>query len=277
MGNPNVAHVPQRTHHIMMNPSPHDPVRVPVQLVDELLAEGETDEALRVVTAVVDQCRLVRRDNPDHPAALADALESRADLLRLTGDHASARDDYEEAAQLLGPGIGDLKQLGRLHVGLGAAYDALGDPDRAAGHWERAIQCFEENQPPSRIAAATMANNLALLKRNVDDFDGAETAFLKALEIFHTDCGPDHEQTAVVAGNLGSLYQFTGHHEPARDMCLLAMRACQKCYGETHPETGQSYLDLAHALASTGDQAGAQRYLDLAREVFERLGPDGDG
>lgn len=248
----------------MMKSKDPNSEQMPTQATDELTA----------ATAVVDQCRQKLGGDSESITALAEALEARADLFLRTGEPALACDDFKEAVELIQSSNDCYKQLGRLHFGLGMAYNALNEPGHTATHWERAIECFEQTQPPSLIAAASIANNLGFLKRNDDDFDAAETAFLKALEIFHTHCGPEDSQTATVADNLGSLYHFTGYYESAREMYRLAMEACRKSFGDAHPETARACHKLGIALVATDDRSGARRFFEKAFEVFEKKGAD---
>jgi len=244
------------------------------QRVEKLIAEDNIAEAVHAANAAVEKCQQVLGSDLDTVDAFVDALEIRADLMRRTGDHERAREDYRQAIDQLEDRPDRLIQLGRLHAGLGASYDALDESERAAVHWERAIGCFERNDPPALWDVAAMANNLGYLKKNAGDHDAAENAFLKALEIYHKLCGPEHEDTATVASNLGALYHRSGHYDPAREMHMMALEARRKILGDTHPDTAQSHNNLALALANTGDRSWARRYFEKALEAFEELGPD---
>lgn len=242
--------------------------------IDSLIAEDNIAEAIHAASAAIDKCQQVLGPDLDTVDAFVDVLEIRADLLRQTAEHEKAREDYRQAIDQLDDRPDRFMQLGRLHAGLGAAHDALGEPERAAVHWERAISFFERNDPPSPLDVAAMANNLGYLKKSAGDHDAAENAFLKALEILHEQHGPDHEETATVASNLGALYQMTGHPEPAREMHMIALEARRKLFGDTHPDTAQSHNNLALALSSTGDRSWARRHFEKALHAFEELGRD---
>jgi tetratricopeptide (TPR) repeat protein len=233
------------------------------------------DSGMAEATAAVTSCReAFAGGGQAHLDALVDALKTRADLCWQCGAHEDARADYQETADLLAGKADDGLRLGRALAGLGMVCDALGDVAAAAAHWERAIWCFETCDPPSLLRAAPLANNLGWLRQGMGDYDGAETAYLRALEIFHGQYGFDHEETATVACNLGVLYQLSGHLAQECEMHRIAWEARRKLFGEAHPETAGSCHQLAAALLRAGDRVGARRQFELARDAYRKLGPD---
>jgi tetratricopeptide (TPR) repeat protein len=206
--------------------------------------------------------------------AFASALEIRGDMLRELGNHEAAREDYRQALDQLDNRPDRLDQTGRLHAGLGAAHDALGNPQRAADHWRESVNCFERHDPPLLLDVAALANNLGFLAKAANDLDAAETYFLKALEILHEQYGKEHEETAAVSNNLGALYQAANYFEQAREMHMMALESRRKLFGEEHPDTAQSHNNLALALLETGDRSWARRHFEKALAGFEALGPD---
>jgi tetratricopeptide (TPR) repeat protein len=151
-------------------------------------------------------------------------------------------------------------------------HDQLGNSDRAAELWQQAIHFFESAEPPASLDIAALSNNLAYLKKTAGDIEGAEAQFLRALQILHTELGPDHEETAAVSNNIGALYQGSGFFEQAREMHMMALEARRKLFGETHPDTAQSHNNLALSLLATGDKTWARRHFDKALAGFEALG-----
>jgi len=239
---------------------------------DALYAEGKLLEAVQAATEYLDKCKTISESDPEYPEAVASALETRADMLRLSDANEQACDDYIEAIEKLENRPNSLIQLGRLHAGLGAAYAALGDNEDAAREWERSISCFENHIPPSPLDVAAMANNFGFLKKSSGDYDAAENAFLKALEILHAELGELHEETATVAANLGELYQESGHYEPAGKMHRIAVDARSAIFGDFHPDTAQSRIYLAAVHLNSGDRTSARRLMEKAIHAYESLG-----
>lgn len=242
--------------------------------VEALRAAGDLDEALHAATAAVEKTQHALGPNLDSIDAFASTLEIRGDIHRELGNFELARDDYRQAIDQLEDRPDQFALIGRLHAGLGAAYDGLGREDKAGEQWHKAIEFFEKHEPPLMLDVAAMANNLGFLYKTAGDLDAAETNFLRALEITHSQLGQEHEQTATVSSNLGALYQAAGFHEQSREMHMIALETRRNLLGEEHPDTAQSHNNLALALLNTGDRSWARRHFEKALAGFETLGPE---
>lgn len=242
--------------------------------IDALVASGNFPEALHTANAAVEKSQQMLSTAPEDIDAFASALEIRAKLHRDSGDYEAARDDYRHAIDQLENRDDRLEQLGRLHAGMGAAYDGMDSTEKAFTAWEHAIAHFKKVDPPMDLDIATLSNNLAFLKRDAGDIDGAETYFLQALEIAHKHLGPQHEETASISNNLGALYQISGYYEQAREMHMMALESRRTLLGDAHPDTAQSHNNLALSLMQTGDLAWAGRHFEKATTAYELLGVD---
>jgi tetratricopeptide (TPR) repeat protein len=242
--------------------------------IESLRDAGDLEEALHAANAAVEKSQQsLGQDFPSIDAFVA-VLEIRAEILRETGNHEAARDDYRQAIDQLDGRLDCLAQLGRLHAGFGASHDALGNRDRTIDHWQQAIACFGQCEPPYLLDVAALSNNLGFLAKAAKDVDAAETHFLRALEILHSQLGADHEETAAVSNNLGALYHSAKYYEQAREMHMMALEARRNLFGEQHPDTAQSHNNLALALLETGDRTWARKHFEKALAGFEALGPE---
>lgn len=242
--------------------------------VDSLLAKGDYDEAVHAATAAVEKAQQALSSDLKSVDEFVATLEVRGELMRTLERHEEAADDFKQAIDLLDNRPDRQLQLARITASQGAVYDALGDNKRAFESWEKAMQLFEEGEPPAMVDVAVMANNLAYLKKEAGDVDGAETFYLRSLEILHNQFGPDHEETATLSDNLGALYLASGYFEQAREMHMMALEARRKLFGDDHPDTAQSHNNLALALLETGDGKIAHEHFDKALDGFEALGDD---
>ncbi len=240
--------------------------------VEEQVALGDLDEALHAANAAVLKAQQMLSEDLGSIDEFASSLEVRADVFRQLGRLDEARDDYKQAIDQLENRPDRCAQLGRLHAGHGAVHDQLGNSERAAELWQQAIHFSEAAEPPASLDIAALCNNLAYLKKAAGDIEGAEAQFLRALQILHTELGPDHEETAAVSNNIGALYQSSGFHEQAREMHMMALEARRKLFGETHPDTAQSHNNLALSLLATGDKVWARRNFEKALAGFQSLG-----
>jgi tetratricopeptide (TPR) repeat protein len=242
--------------------------------VESLRAAGEMDEALHAANAAVERAQHTLGPDLDSIDAFASALELRGDIYRELGHYELARDDYRQAIDQLDERPDQVAQIGRLHAGLGAAYDCMGREDKAGEHWLLAIDFFKLHEPPLMLDVVAMDNNLGFLHKAAGNLEMAETHFLRALEVLHSQVGKHNEQTATVASNLGALYQLAGFAEQSRQMHEIALETRRTLLGEEHPDTAQSHNNLALALLSTGDRAWARRHFERALADFEALGSE---
>ncbi len=242
--------------------------------VETLRAAGNLNEALHAASAAVEKSQQSLEPNLDSIDAFASALEIRGDVHRELGNFEQAREDYRQAIDQLQDRPDRFAQVGRIHAGLGAAYDGMGNEEQAVKHWRVAMEFFEKHEPPLMLDISAMANNLGFIAKAAGDLDTAESHFLRALEIVHSQLGQDHEQTATVSSNLGALYQAAGFYEQAREMHMIALETRRKLLGEEHADTAQSHNNLALALLHTGDRSWARRHFEKALTGFETLGPE---
>ena len=240
--------------------------------IEALRAAGNLSEALHAANAAVEKAQQSLDPDLDSIDVFASALEIRGDIHREFSNFELARDDYRQAIDQLEDRPDRNDQIGRLHAGLGAAYDALGLEEKAANHWHQAIDHFQLYEPPLMLDIAGMSNNLGFLAKAKGDIETAEAHFLRALEILHSQLGQDHELTATVSSNLGALYQTSGFYEQSREMHMIALETRRKLLGENHPDTAQSHNNLALSLLATGDRAWARRHFEKALASYEALG-----
>ena len=242
--------------------------------VESLRSAGNLDEALHAASAAVEKSQQTLGPNLDSIDAFSSALELRGDIHRELGNFELAREDYRQAIDQLQERPDRFGQVGRLHAGQGAVYDGLEEEEKAISHWERAIEFFEKTDPPLLLDIAAMSNNLGFIAKASGNLELAETHFLKALEILHSQLGQGHEQTATVSSNLGALYQASGFFEQSREMHMIALETRRALLGEEHPDTAQSHNNLALALLNTGDRSWARRHFEKSLAGYEALGPE---
>lgn len=257
-----------------MNSSTVNLIQILRERVDNFVKKDNFDEAVHAASAAVEQAQKALSSDLQSIDEFADTLELRGELYRSLGRYEEAHGDYKQALDQLENRPDRLMQVGRLCADQGAVHDELGNGQRAAEFWQRALEIFEQADPPQPLDVAGLSNNLAYLKKAAGDIDAAETHFLKALEILHSELGKNHEETATVANNLGALYFTSGFNEQAREMHMMSLEARRKCFGDDHPDTAQSHNNLALAFLHTGDRSWARRHFEKSLSAFESLGSE---
>lgn len=166
-----------------------DDVPASLALADVLRQLGQADESREAYQRII-------RHHPGSAVAHYGLGRVQAD----TGDLPGAVEHFRKACELF-------PEFGASHYALGLAYRNLGDGARMREHLVQFRQSSAKEPPrkdplldaiQSLASGATWHLEQGIALRDQGDFRGAETAFLRALEI-----DPDH---SVVHGNLSSLY-----------------------------------------------------------------------
>jgi len=247
-------------------------IQIMLDRVETLRDEGNLHEALHAANAAVEKCQQALAPDLDTIDAFASSLETRAGILLELGKYSETVEDVKQAIDQLDSRPDRLGQLGRLHALLGAAYDGQDRPERVIEAWKKAVEYFEQHEPPLLMDIAALTNNLGFVAKAGGDLDSAEDFFLRSLEIMHSQVGQKHAETASVSNNLGAVYLAAGYLDQAREMHMMALETRRELFGENHPDTAQSHNNLALALLKTGDRAWARRHFEKALAGFEALG-----
>ena len=242
--------------------------------VESFRAEGNLAEAMHAANAAVDKCQQSLATDLDSIEAFAAALETRCKLRLECGEYEPAIEDAKQAIDQLDNRPDRAAQLGGLHAMMGAAYDALDRPERVIEAWKKAVEYFEQSEPPLLMDVASMLNNLGYVSKATGDLDAAEDHFLKSLDIMIAQVGQKHEETASVCNNLGAVYLAAGYLDQAREMHMMALETRRELFGENHPDTAQSHNNLALALLRTGDRTWGRKHFEKALAGFEALGAE---
>ena len=257
-----------------MNSSNQHLVDMLRERVDQLVADGHHEDAIHAANALVEKSQQALSTDYDSIDFFVASLELRGELFQRLNDLDKAIEDIVQAIDQLDNRPEERLHIGQLLAALGAFYDQQGDFEEASRAWKQAIDIFESHEPPAKLDAAIMSNNLGSLKKLAGETDDAENYYLKALEIFHEEYGSQHEQTATLSNNLGALYHQAGYFEQAREMHGMALDVRRQLFGEIHSDTAQSYNNLALALIETGETKQALGYFQNSFRALEQLGDE---
>ena len=104
---------------------------------------------------------------------------------------------------------------------------------------------------------ALLQNNLALVLKDLGDYEGARLLMAKAVVSDEKNFGLDHQTTAVSYSNLALVLKDLGDYESACSLLAKAVVSNEKTFGLDHPTTARSYSNLAVVLQDLGDYEGA--------------------
>src|SRR5215831_7410558 len=89
---------------------------------------------------------------------------------------------------------------------LATSFDRLGQSEEAIDFYQKAIAAGTEVDDVPYSDIGTMLNNVALILRKSGRQKAAEPCYLRALEIYEKQLGPDHADVASVLNNLAVFY-----------------------------------------------------------------------
>ena len=190
---------------------------------------------------------------PDHPE-LAASVYGLAEQLRMSGDYAAARTDYERALAIreraLGPDAPhDLVESLR---GLGTLLYKCAEYPRARALLDRALAIAEGSLGPDHPDVALVLVDIARVLRTTGDFTDGRPLLDRALAIQEKTLGSDHVETAYTLRELGELLRLSGNYPAARAAFERTLAIREKALGPDHLEVADVLTGLGILLRRVG-------------------------
>lgn len=150
------------------------------------------------------------------------------------------------------------------------------------GHYQDAVRLGQERVAesekefgPDHIQTAMWLNQLGLLYSQIGDYDQAEQAYLRSLNIKEKAKKPNHLAVAVTLLHLGDLYVTKGEFARAEPLLQRARAIREKVLGPDHPDVAQTLASLGRLKLFLGDYAAAETLERQALGMSEKAyGPD---
>ncbi len=137
----------------------------------------------------------------------------------------------------------------------------------AAGHSERLSVALEYT--------GRLLNEVGLYWNNQGQLGEAEQALKRAIAIAEKVYGPDHQEVAIPASNIGQILKDQGDLVGALQYTQRALAIDEKIYGPDHPNVAIRVNNIGQILKDQGDLAGALQYTQRALAIDEKVyGPD---
>ncbi len=246
-------------------------------------AEGKYREALR----------LERLAPEASPTKISTALNNLAGVEKELGKHAAAIASYLEAlaikeqlvteARLAEDGENTLsgrrRSLALGHSNLGSALVALGEAEAAEDHFRSALEILNSlgESPRLERSRASALKNYGVLRRLQGELESASWMLAENLEIRRRYATGLPEALAVALREMARLDQDLGEHQQALLRLDEVLQLQIKLYGENHPETGRTLIDLGVSQRALEDPQAAEtwrRALDILESSLPADHPD---
>ena len=158
--------------------------------------------------------------------------------------------------------------------------DRLANLEKFYGFYKNAARLAEQalqiaEQKLSEEIISTRQSNLAIIYRNLGEYERARDLLEKALSTDEKNFGPDHPNVTVRQSNLALVHMNLGEYERARDLLEKALSSAEKNFGPDHPDVAVRQSNLANVYRNLGEYERARDLLEKALSSFEKnFGPD---
>jgi tetratricopeptide (TPR) repeat protein len=120
-----------------------------------------------------------------------------------------------------------------------------------------------------------MLNNHAMLLQKRKDYDGAESAFRKILEIRREVLTREHPETLMSMNNLADFLATSGKPDKAEPLLLEVLEVLTRMpdRGARSEAGALANANLAEMLVARNDTAGAERHYRAALDIAQAIWP----
>jgi tetratricopeptide (TPR) repeat protein/DNA-binding XRE family transcriptional regulator len=218
--------------------------------------------ALTHALAALERCQRLEQPAP--------AL--RVGIFNLLGAIHSRKHDWRNAARFYqmglesSDGLVSIRQIARLHDGLTAARQEMGDFGGALRSAERALALYSMDADVMAIIRAENNLGYALLRNG--ELDAAAGHLYRALELCDEQ-GVQHVARAVVLNSIGELHLERGEPELARERLLRALESAIATKQRESEATARHLLGRTQG--QLGDMEAARRSFTEALESLSQL------
>jgi len=237
--------------------------------LDTLRATNQLPQAIRVAETALEIAKRAFRGT-DLP--LATSFEKLGQLLDQKGDRAAAKGYLLKAHAILEKvNPPDQRANYRSAKRLAFLCDSLGQPEEAINFYQKAIAAGTEIEDIHYSDLGTMLNNVALILRKSGRQKAAEPCYLRALQIYEKQLGPDHPDVASVLNNLAVFYTNERRFTEAEKIHLRALGIRENLSPPPLADIAQSKCNLAVVYHSRGDYAKAAELYQASLKIWEQV------
>jgi tetratricopeptide (TPR) repeat protein len=237
--------------------------------LETLRATNRLPEAIRVAETALE---IAKRAFKGSEPQLATSFEKLGQLLEQKGDYTAAEAQLLKAHAILEKGKPlDHRALYRSARRLALLCDSVGQSEEAINFYQKAIAAGTQIEDIPYSDIGTMLNNIALILRKSGRQKAAEPCYLRALEIYEKQLGPDHPDVASVLNNLAVFYTNERRYTEAEKIHVRALGIRKNLDPAPLADIAQSQCNLAVVYHSRGDYAKAAELYQASLKTWEQV------
>jgi CHAT domain-containing protein/tetratricopeptide (TPR) repeat protein len=201
----------------------------------------------------------------DHPH-VAFTINELATLLRQQNDFPAARQQLEQVLNIYVHTYGQehLETIAALNH-LGILAEDVGDYPLANKHYQQVLAYFRKQPPSSNLVS--ILTNVANMQIRMGEYDAARSKLQEALELCLKIHGAQHEKTAGLYNNYGTLLKDLGDYAEARNAYEKSLDIRRQTLGTKDLKYSEVQTNLAYLLHMLGDHATAKEMLEECLRV----------
>ena len=165
----------------------------------------------------------------------------------------------------------------RLTVVQGLAAYRRGDNEAAKGHFERAIEMADADEPPDVFAKMQASQNLSNALGRLGEFQAEIDLLEKSMEVVEAELGSEHPTMADHLNSMGVALSHRGSPKLGLESQRKAHAIFDATFGPDHAKTIAAQTALASTLHEVGDDETASetytKALAAAKRTFEPKDP----
>lgn len=190
-------------------------------------------------------------------------------LAILRGEYVRAREQLEDAAQMLEESLGkDASELAEVLDRLARTYGHLGDYETGIGAYKRALTIQRSVSGEESVPVATISINMGVFLFKMGSLERAENLYEAALSIYEQKRGRNHPHVGAILGNLAMVRLEQGKFEGLEAMYRRSVAIQQDAYGARHYKVGIGLTNLGHFLVESERTDEAIEVLERAVDVY---------
>jgi tetratricopeptide (TPR) repeat protein/tRNA A-37 threonylcarbamoyl transferase component Bud32 len=208
------------------------------------------------------------------PEDHADYLIGLGNVLKLAGEYAEAREQFERALELY-------EALRPDHFGVITAITQLasvatfeGEVERALTHYQRALTLLQRSRDPSHPDIGRMYLSLGEIVSQDGRYAEARAYLEPAVANLEAALGPEHPLLGYTLASLGYVAGWQGDFANGRAQLERSIRIIEASVGREHYYYADAQGKLGALAFLAGDYADAGEHYELARTSLEQqMGP----
>lgn len=229
----------------------------------KLLELNIDDRQLAELPAQITELDEFAAENDLAPETVAGLEVVRGKYLRAVNRNEASLDALQRAIEMLDGSAGHEFDLAAAHYALMSTLIRLERDAEARVHGERAVALISAHSSPNHFRLIDPLRGLGWVASNLYDYEAANAASTRALEIARANYGEHHQQVTRTLFNLSYTAMRQGEYSRALELDRQVLEIEEALLGADARDTLQTRASIARSLGALGRGQEALTELDM--------------